>query len=160
MSEKRSPERIIGGSGTEADPFKVRNDLTWACNQIKGAGYDYEPARIADARRLVEEVDLTQERREHWTQRINKLEYQSRGARTGYLIRRHRETLKELEDLRTKTVKADFIKRKDMKAQRFFREAREAYQEFLAFADAHPELADRERDAAYFRSPDELLVQP
>ncbi len=159
MNEKRPPTRITGGSGTEADPFKVRNDLTWACYQIKGQGYNYEPARIEDARRLVEETDLTPERREHWTKRIDELEYQSRRARTGYLVRRHRETLKELDDLRAKNAKADFIRRKDMKAQRFLREAHEAYELFLAFADAHPELVDRERDAAYFKSPDELLAQ-
>jgi len=125
---------------------------------IKGQGYDYEPANIAQARRLVEECDLEPDRREYWTTRIDTLEYQSRGERTCYLVRRHLETLRELDDLRGKNVREQLVKNKQLKAARFLREAHEAFQLFLAFTEAHPELVNRGRDARYFRSPDELLA--
>ena len=87
MDEPRLPlTRIVGGSGTHADPYRIRNDLEHLLHRIYPAGNQTQ-ALLAQARQLLARTDMSDETRAGYEQRLDDLDYQWHLHRTADLVR-------------------------------------------------------------------------
>ena len=129
---KKPLSLVIGGNGTYAHPFVVRNDIAFELDQIPEDGYSYELPRIAKVRELFEETEMTAEQQQRFAQRIDTKELRCRAMRPRYLLRRVEE-IKRLNP--TKPEKAEVFRQK----------AKGAYADFKEFAERHPKLTAEHR---------------
>ena len=134
--------RITGGSGTYADPHVVRNDLQWQLDSITEQGYNYEPARIAEARRILAETDVTDEGRQYYEHRILIKEYRYMGHRSAYLM----QLVRGVDNSITGTTDEKRLRSLRQKREGLLRGAKKAHEDFLAYAEAHPDLVQEHGD--------------
>jgi len=157
--EKKDLIRITGGSGTMADPLRVRNDVEWQLVRILEQGYNYELVRIAEVREILEKTDMSPEQRKDYEHRIAVKEYRSKGARSGYLVTRAFQEYVLLKRAKKEWESQKVIQGLTQKYESSFEAAQGAHKEFLAFAKAHPDLKkEHERkNETYFMSPEQKL---
>ena len=144
--------RITGGSGTWADPHRVRNDLQWQLDSITEQRYNYEPARIAKAREILAETDITPEGRQYYEQRILVKEYRYMGHRSAYLM----QLVRGVDNSITRTTNEKLLRSLRQKREGLLGAAKQAHEDFLAYAEAHPDLVqehDNEIWNGFFKSP-------
>lgn len=144
---KKPFNRVVGGNGTYADPFVVRNDLARELDQIPQGGYDYELGQIKKVRQLFEQTEMTDEQRERFAVRIDTKELLCRAMRPRYLLSRAKEEKRH----RLGTPQ---------KEELFKQRAKDAYADFKKFADDHPEITAEYRANSHwseiFQPPQEL----
>jgi hypothetical protein len=130
--DKEPLTRILGGSGTHADPYILRNEMAFELDQITESGYDYELPRIVKVRELFEQTEMTDEQRQRFAQRIDTKELRCRAMRPRYLLRRLEEEKR-------------FNPTNPEKAEQFRQKAKDAYTDFKKFAEQCPELTVEHR---------------
>jgi hypothetical protein len=132
MDEQREPlYRVVGGSGTYANPHRLRSDLEHLLGRIYPTG-NSTLGQIAQAREMLGRADVTEETRSRFEERIIDLEYQWHLHRTSDLVRL------ALQSHRPVSTAAQ--KREELLGQ-----ARAAREAFYAFAAQHPSIHEQRR---------------
>jgi hypothetical protein len=132
MDDQREPlYRVVGGSGTYADPHRLRSDLEHLLARIYPSG-NSTLGQIAQAREMLARTDVTEEMRSRFEERITDLEYQ------WYLRRTHDLVRWALQAHRPTNTAAQ-------KREELLQRARVAREAFYAFAAAHPAIHEQRR---------------
>lgn len=132
MDEQREPlYRVVGGSGTYANPHRLRSDLEHLLHRIYPAGNN-TLGQIAQAREMLARTDVTEETRNRLEERITDLEYQWYLRRTSDLVRWALQSHKPANTA---------AKKREELLQR----AHAAREAFHAFAAQHPAIHEQRR---------------
>lgn len=132
MDDQRKPlYRVVGGSGTYADPHRLRSDLEHLLHRIYPAGNN-TLGQIAQAREMLARTEMTDEARRRYEDRITDLEYQWYLRRTSDLVRLALQSHKPVSTAA-------------QKREELLQSARAAREAFYAFAAQHPSIHEQRR---------------
>ena len=133
MDDQKEPfSRLVGGSGTYADPYHFRSDLLQKINHIHPVGR-YVPGQIAEAREQLAQTDVPDDVRNELEERLDDLEYRWHLGRAAHLVQQAYQPFKPEATAAKKRAE-------------FLQQAHAARDAFYEFAQAHPAVHQKRRD--------------
>lgn len=131
MDERKPLYEVVGGSGTYADPMRMKSGLLNLINRITSTGRRV-PRQIAEARERLAEVDVTEEIRCQLGEQITVKEYLWHLNRAAHLVQQ------AMGEHRPASMAA-------AKREELLSEARQARETFFEFATMHPAIHESQQ---------------